>query len=61
VHACWILLCMLLNLLYYASLIYKEGIIMRKKFEGGLVGSIPWPMVGCVCYNDLFALLGRDQ
>jgi hypothetical protein len=40
-HACWILLCMSLNLLSYASLIYKEGISMRKKSEGGLAGSIP--------------------
>jgi hypothetical protein len=40
-HACWILLCMSLNMLSYASLIYKEGISMRKKSEGGLAGSVP--------------------
>jgi hypothetical protein len=40
-HACWILLCMLLNLLSYSSLMTKEGICKRKKSEGGLAGSVP--------------------
>jgi hypothetical protein len=47
-HACWILLCMSLILLYYAYLIKKEGIGMRKKSKGGLAGSIPKPLVGGV-------------
>jgi hypothetical protein len=50
-HASWILLCMSLILLSYASLINKEGIGMRKKSEGGLACSIPWPVVGGVCYR----------
>jgi hypothetical protein len=45
-HACWILLCMSLILLSYASLINKEGIGMRKKSKGGLAGSIPRPVAG---------------
>ena len=50
-HACWILLCMSLIILYYAYLINKEGIGMGKKFKYGLQGSIPQPMVGGVCYR----------
>jgi hypothetical protein len=30
-----------LNMLYYASLINKEGINMRKKSEGALAGNVP--------------------
>ena len=40
-NACWILLCMLLNLLSYSSLMTKEGIDKRKNYEGGLAGNIP--------------------
>jgi hypothetical protein len=39
-HDCWILLCMLLNLLSYLSLMTKEGICKRNKFEGELAGSV---------------------
>jgi hypothetical protein len=56
-HACWILLCMSLNMLSYASLINKEGISMRKKSEGGLAGSIPRPVGGWVCYSLVSELL----
>jgi hypothetical protein len=56
-HVCWILLCMLLILLYYAYLINKEGIGMRKKSKGGLAGSIPPPVVGWVCYSLVSELL----
>jgi hypothetical protein len=40
-HACWILLCMSLNLLSYASLLNKEGIGKSTKSKGGLEGSMP--------------------
>jgi hypothetical protein len=40
-HACWILLCMSLNLVSYAFLLIKECIGKSKKSKGGLVGSIP--------------------
>jgi hypothetical protein len=49
-HACWILLCMSLNLVSYAFLLIKEGISKRKKSKGGLVGSIPRLVGGFVCY-----------
>jgi hypothetical protein len=32
---------MSLNMLSYASLIYKEGINMRNKSKGGIAGSVP--------------------
>jgi hypothetical protein len=55
-HACWILLCMLLNLLSYSSLMTKEGIDKIKKSEGRLEGSEPnlW-VVGYVtwCYKRM--------
>jgi hypothetical protein len=40
-HACWILLCMSLNLLSYASLIYKEGINMKRSLRVGLQVASP--------------------
>jgi hypothetical protein len=40
-YDCRILLCILLNLLSYSSLMTKEGICKRNKSEGGLAGSIP--------------------
>jgi hypothetical protein len=49
-HACWILLCMSLNLVYYAFFLIKEGIDKSNKSKGGLEGSIPWPMGGWGCY-----------
>jgi hypothetical protein len=56
-HARWILLCMSLILLSYASLINKEGIGMRMKSKGGLAGSIPRPVAGWVCYSLVSELL----
>jgi hypothetical protein len=56
-HVCWILLCILLILLSYESLINKEGIGLRKKSKGGLAGSIPQPVVGWVCYRLVSELL----
>jgi hypothetical protein len=56
-HAHWILLCMSLILLSYASLINKEGIGMRMKSKGGLESSIPHPMVGWVCYSLVSELM----
>jgi hypothetical protein len=50
-HACWILLCMSLILLSYASLINEEGIGMKKKSKGGIAGSIQRPVAGWVCYS----------
>jgi hypothetical protein len=50
-HACWILLCMLLNLVYYASLLIKEGINKSTKSKGGLEGSMPQIVGGWVCYS----------
>jgi hypothetical protein len=40
-HACWILLCMSLNLVSYAFLLIKEGIGKSTKSKGGLEGSMP--------------------
>jgi hypothetical protein len=40
-HACWILLCMSLNLLSYVSLLNKEGTGKSTKSKGGLEGIIP--------------------
>jgi hypothetical protein len=73
-HSHWILLCMSLYLLSYASLINKEGIGMRNKSKGGLASSIPRPVAGWVCYSLVSKLLvetlgrvcwsesrGRDQ
>jgi hypothetical protein len=40
-HAFWILLCMLLNLLSYSSLMTKEGIDKRNISEGELAGRVP--------------------
>jgi hypothetical protein len=45
-HACWILLCVSLNLVSYAFLLIKEGIGKSMKSKGGLVGSIPRPVGG---------------
>ena len=56
-QACWILLCMLLNLLSYASLLNKEGISKSTKSKGGIEGSIPWPMSGWGCYSLVLDLL----
>jgi hypothetical protein len=50
-HACWILLCMSLNLVSYAFLLIKEGIGKRKKSKGGLEGSMPRPVGGWGCYT----------
>jgi hypothetical protein len=49
-HACWILLCMSLNILSYASLLNKEGTSKSTKSKGGIEGSIPRPMGGWGCY-----------
>jgi hypothetical protein len=56
-HACWILLCMSLNLLSYASLLNKEGIGKSTKSKGGLEGSIPQPVGGWGCYRLVSELL----
>jgi hypothetical protein len=55
-HACWILLCMLLNLLSYSSLMTKEGICKRKKSEGGLAGSVPglWVAGYVTCKSEIY-------
>jgi hypothetical protein len=50
-HACWILLCMSLNLVSYVLLLIKEGIDKSTKFEGGLEGSMPRPVGGWGCYT----------
>jgi hypothetical protein len=55
-HACWILLCMSLNLLSYASLLNKEGTGKSTKSKGGLEGSIPWPVGGWGCYTIRYDL-----
>jgi hypothetical protein len=55
-HACWILLCMSLNLVSYAFLLIKEGIYKSMKSKGGLVGSMPRPMGGWGCYINLTSL-----
>jgi hypothetical protein len=56
-HARWILLCMSLIMLSYASLINKQGIDMRKKSKGGFAGSIPRPVASWVCYSLVSELL----
>jgi hypothetical protein len=56
-HACWILLCMSLNLVFYAFLLIKEGIGKKKKSKGGLEGSILRPVGGWVCYKLVSELL----
>jgi hypothetical protein len=50
-HACWILLCMSLNLVCYAFLLIKEGISKSTKSKGGLEGSMPLPVGGWGCYS----------
>ena len=50
-HACWLLMCMSLDLSFYASLLILKGIGKRKKSKGGLKGSIPRPVGGGVCYR----------
>jgi hypothetical protein len=56
-HACWILLCMLLNIVSYAFLLMKEGIGKSTKSKGGLEGSMPMPVDGWVCYSLVSELL----
>jgi hypothetical protein len=57
-HACWILLCMLLNMLSYSSLMTKEGICTRKKSEGRLAGSVPslWVVGYVIVWYESFWL-----
>jgi hypothetical protein len=56
-RACWILLCMSLKLLSYASLLNKEGIGKNMKSKGGLEGSTPWPVAGWGCYRLVSELM----
>jgi hypothetical protein len=51
-HACWIFLCMSLNLVSYAFLLIKEGIGKSTKSNDGIEGSIPRPIDGWGCYTD---------
>jgi hypothetical protein len=50
-HACWILLCMSLNLVSYVCLLIKEGIGKSMNSKGGLEGSMPRPVGGWGCYR----------
>jgi hypothetical protein len=50
-HACWILLCMSLNLVSYTRLLIKEGIGKSMKSKGGIKGSMPQPMCVWGCYS----------
>jgi hypothetical protein len=50
-HACWILLCMSLNILSYVSLLNKEGTGKSTKSKGGIEGSTPQPIDGWGCYK----------
>jgi hypothetical protein len=53
-HACWLLLCMSLDIFFYASLlIKKKGIGKRKKSKGGLEGGVPRPVGGRGCYMTI--------
>jgi hypothetical protein len=56
-HACWILLCMPLNLVSYAFLLMEEGIGKSTKSKGGLVGSMPQPVGGWGCYRLVSEIL----
>jgi hypothetical protein len=51
-HACWILVCMSLNILSYVSLLIKEGTNKSMKSKGGIEGRIPRPMGGWGCYRS---------
>jgi hypothetical protein len=50
-HACWIFLCMSLNLVSYVFLLMKEGIDKSTKSKGGIEGSMPHPVGGWGCYE----------
>jgi hypothetical protein len=56
-HACWIFLCMSLNLVSYVFLLMEEGIGKSTKSKGGLEGSMPRPMGGWVCYSLVSELM----
>jgi hypothetical protein len=58
-HACWILLCMLINLVYYAFLLIKEGINKSMKSKGGLEGRMPQLVGGWGCYTSLIGIQCR--
>jgi hypothetical protein len=51
-HACWILLCMSLNVISYACLLIKEGIGKSIKSKGGIKGSMPQLVGGWGCYRN---------
>jgi hypothetical protein len=53
-HACWILLCMSLNLVSYVCLLIKEGISKSTKSKGGLEGSMTHHVDGWGCYRSNF-------
>jgi hypothetical protein len=60
-HACWILLCMSLNLVSYAFLLIKEGIGKSTKSKGGIEGSMPRPVGRWGCYRGNVFNLFRGE
>jgi hypothetical protein len=56
-HACWILLCMLLNIVSYVCLLIKEGNDKSTESKGGIEGSMPRLVGGWGCYRLVSELL----